>query len=159
MLAVARTNARQETKSIPPVKNKRSDGFAPDKTTRSVVAQRIRDTILVGRLSLKSEMLMLKETYSYTYDYECSILKGIATVDTFGFTNAGAVITPETADPRLPFNATGHQMICRNRDECGIRRGEINGAPVYAWELCPAHRIFAETHSLPTTERNSSGSE
>jgi hypothetical protein len=100
---------------------------------------------------------MLKQIYSITYDFECDVLKGVAKVDTSAFTNVGPVITPETADPLLPFNATGHEMVCHNRDECGIRSGESDGSPVYDWERCPAHKIFFETHALPMKQQVSEG--
>ncbi|MBD0395871.1 MAG: hypothetical protein ICV52_19035 [Microcoleus sp. C1-bin4] len=49
-------------------------------------------------------------------------------------------------------------MTCRNRDDCGIRRSDINGTPVYAWEVCPAYQTLSETHSLPATKQDSSNS-
>jgi hypothetical protein len=101
---------------------------------------------------------MLKETRLQTYEYECCVLKGIATVETFSVTNAGAEITPETADPRIPFGAISYRMTCHNRDECGIRRGDLNGTPIYAWELCPAHQTLLEKLSLPAIKRDSSNS-
>lgn len=102
---------------------------------------------------------MIEKTHLQTYKYDCSVLKGIATVETFAFTSAGAVITPETADPQIPFGTTSNRMTCRNRDECGIRRGEINGEPQYDWLLCPAYQTLSEKHSLPITMRSSSGLE
>jgi hypothetical protein len=94
----------------------------------------------------------MKVASSYRYDYECRVLKGFAVIDDQRVTNEGPVVTPETADPHIQFNATIHRMICHTRDECGIGRGEIDGIPVYAWELCPAHQTLSETGSLPTTK-------
>jgi hypothetical protein len=102
---------------------------------------------------------MLQRTPLPIYEYECRVLSGIATVETFILSNAGAEITPETADPRIPFGAASYRMTCRNRDECGLRRGESNGEPVYAWEMCPAQQTLSETHSLPAINRNSRGPE
>jgi len=101
---------------------------------------------------------MLKEAYRQGHEYECQVLQGIATVELFGLTSAGATITPENNDPRIPFGATSRRMTCHNRDECGIRRGEINGTPDYDWGRCPAYQTLSETGSLPTTKRDSNGS-
>lgn len=101
---------------------------------------------------------MLKGAYRQACDYECRILLGIATVELFGVTSAGSVVTPENSDSRLPFGATSHHMTCLNRDECGIRRDDINDAPNYDWNRCPANQSLQETRSLQTTKQNSSGS-
>jgi len=42
---------------------------------------------------------MLNKIPLHTYEYKCSVFKGIATVETFIVSDAGAEITPETADP------------------------------------------------------------
>jgi hypothetical protein len=115
-------------------------------------------TYWAASLEIESN-LMLTETHLHTYEYECSLLKGTASVETFAYTSAGAIITPETADPHIPFGTTSYRMTCRNRDECGIRRGDTNGESTYAWSLCPAYQTLSETHSLPIIMRNSSGLE
>lgn len=101
---------------------------------------------------------MLKIASSYRYeDYECNVLKDRATIDYQRLTNIGPVVTPENADPLLRFNATLPRMVCHNREECGIRRGDTNDPPAYAWELCPAHQTLGKTGSLPTIKRASRG--
>lgn len=102
---------------------------------------------------------MLKEAYRQTYRYECQLLDGLATVELFGITSAGAIVTPENSDPRLPFGSTSHRMTCLNRDECGIRLREIDGGPDYEWNRCPVFQVLPDTGSLLMTRRNSSGSE
>lgn len=102
---------------------------------------------------------MLKEAYRQAFDYECQNLQGIATVELFGVTSAGSVVTPENSDPRLPFGATSHHMTCLDRDECGIRRDGTNDAPNYDWDRCPAHQSLQETRSLQTPRRHSSRSD
>ena len=102
---------------------------------------------------------MLKEAYRQACDYECEVLQGIATVELFGVTSAGSVVTPENSDLRLPFGGTSNLMTCLNRDECGIMRDDINGASDYDWDRCPANRSLQETRSLQTAKRRSSRSD
>src|SRR5215210_3980645 len=97
---------------------------------------------------------MLKEAYRQAFDYECKVLQGVAKVQLIGITSAGAIVTPENSDPRLPFGATSHHMTCLNRDECGIRRDHISGAPDYDWNRCPANQSLLKTTSLQTIRRN-----
>lgn len=106
---------------------------------------------------MKKDPKMLKEAYRQACEYECGMLQGTATVELFGVTSAGTIITPENSDSRLPFGATSNRMTCLNRDECGIRCDDIDGGHHYEWDRCPANQSLQETGSLQTTNRNSSG--
>jgi hypothetical protein len=92
---------------------------------------------------------MLKIAMSHTYkDYQCSVLNKPTDVDYMHITNAGPVVTPQTAHPDIPFNVTVATMFCHNRDECGISYSSNDGKLDYNWGRCPAHRTFAEGRSL-----------
>jgi|GEM_PF-5551864 len=92
---------------------------------------------------------MLKIAASHRYkDYQCSVLNGHTDVDYILITNAGPVVTPETAHPEIPFNATLPTMFCHNRDNCGISYRDTDGKLNYSWRRCPAHQTFTEGRSL-----------
>jgi hypothetical protein len=98
---------------------------------------------------------MLEEAYRHPVKYECELLHGIATLEFFGITSAGPVVTPENSDPRLPFGSTLNGMTCLNRDDCGIRLADIDGEPNYNWRICPANQARSTTGFLPVTKRSS----
>ena len=91
---------------------------------------------------------MLKIALSHRCDYECSVLKGVATIDYQHITNEGPIVTPENADPRLDFRDTVATIVCHNRDECGIAYRDTSGNPTYNWNACPAHKTLLERRSL-----------
>src|SRR5258707_1051394 len=103
--------------------------------------------------NLSEDSHMLKIALSHRYDYQCSVLKGVAAIDYQHITNDGPIVTPENADPRIPFNATLPRMVCHNRDECGIGYTDHKGAPTYNWNSCPAHKTLGEGRSLLSTEQ------
>lgn len=98
-------------------------------------------------MSEDSPMLKIAASHRYK-DYQCSVLNGHTDVDYILITNAGPVVTPETAHPEIPFNATLPTMFCHNRDNCGISYRDTDGKLNYSWRRCPAHQTFTEGRSL-----------
>jgi len=100
---------------------------------------------------MKRNLPMLKIAASHTYQgYKCAVLKDVTDVDYILITNAGPIVTPETAHPEIPFNATLPTMYCHNRDHCGISYSDTQGQVNYNWRDCPAHQRFSQGRSLPT---------